>query len=253
LLGQLWDGNSTESVRATAGERSEADHEEMETREWHHVNSQLAEIRVKLTRETETSGDARHDGRDQVVKISVGWSSKLKSSDADIVESLVIDTEGLIRVLNKLVDGEGGIVWLNDGIGDLGGWNDGESSHHTVWELLANLGDQKRTHTGTSSTTKRVGDLETLKTVAALGLTTNNIKDLVDKLGTLSIMALGPVVSCTRLSENEVIGTEELTEWTGTNGVHGTRLQVDKNGTRNILVSRSLRALVDFMARPLCQ
>jgi len=71
LLGQFWNGDSTESVSATAGERSESDHEEMETGERNHVDSQLSEIRVELTRESEAGGDTGHDGRDQVVKISV--------------------------------------------------------------------------------------------------------------------------------------------------------------------------------------
>lgn len=227
-------------MSSTAGERSESDHEEMETREGHHVNSQLSEIRVKLTRETETGGDTGHDGRDQVVEISVGGVGELESSHADIVESLVIDTESLIRVLDQLMDGEGGVVWLNNGVGNFGGWDDGEGGHHTIWELLTDLGDQKRTHTGTSSTTEGVGDLETLETVASFSLTTDNIEDLVDKLSTLSVMTLSPVVTSSRLTENEVVGAEELTERTSTDGIHGTWLQIDKDGTRNILVTGGL-------------
>ena len=94
------------------------------------------------------------------------------------------------------MDGESSVVWLDDSVRNLGGWNDGEGRHHAVWELLADLGDQKGTHTGTSTTTEGVGDLETLEAVTALCLTTNNIQDLVDQLGTLSVMTLGPVVSC---------------------------------------------------------
>jgi len=129
-------------VRTTAGKRSKSNHEEMETRERNHVDGQLSEIRVELTRESKAGGDTRHDSGDQVVKISIGWVGELQGPDADIVESLVIDTEGLIRILNQLMNGEGGIIWLDNSVGDLGGWNDGEGSHHTVWELLANLGDQ---------------------------------------------------------------------------------------------------------------
>jgi hypothetical protein len=240
LLGQLWNGDSTERVGTTAGKRSEADHEEMQSREGHHVDCQLSKIRVKLTRESETGGDTGHDGRDQVVQISVGWVGELEGSHADVVESLVVDTEGLVGVLDQLMDRESSIVWLDNGVRDLGGGNDGESSHHAVWELLTDLGDQERTHTSTSSTTERVGDLETLKAVAALGFTTNDIENLVDKLSTLSVMSLSPVVTSAGLTEDEVVGSEELAERTSTDGVHGTWLQIDKDGTRNILVARSL-------------
>jgi hypothetical protein len=194
----------------------------METWERNHVDGQLSEIGVELTWETETGGDTGHDCRDQVVKISVGWVGQLESSHANIVESLVIDTEGLIGVLNQLMHGESGVVGFNNSVGDLGRWDNGEGSHHAVWELLADLGDQKRSHTGTSSTAERVGDLESLKAVAALSLTTDDIEDLVDKLSTLSIMSFSPVVTSTGLAEDEVIGTEELTEGSSADSIHGT-------------------------------
>jgi hypothetical protein len=178
-----------------------------------------------------------------VVEISVGWVGELKSSHADVVESFVINTEGLVGVLNQLMNGESSIVWLDNGVRDLGGWDNGKGGHHSVGELLANLGDQKRTHTRTSSTTKRVGDLETLKAVTALSFPTNNIQNLINKLGTLSVMSLCPVVTSTGLAENEVIRAEELTERTGTDSIHSTWLQIDEDGTRHILVTGGLRSV----------
>lgn len=255
LLGQLGHGDGTEGVGATAGQRSESDHEEVKTGEWNHVDGQLAEIRVKLTRESQAGGDTGHDGGHEMVQVTVGWVGEFESPHADIVESLgkvriqsgsrkakflsylVIDTESLVGVLNELVDGEGGVVRLHDGVRDLGGWHDGESGHHAVGELLADLGNQQSTHTGTGSTTEGVGDLESLEAVATLGLTTDNVDDLVDQLGTLSVMALGPVVSSTGLPENEVVGTEELAKGARTDRVHGTGLEINEDGTGNILVS----------------
>lgn len=134
------------------------------------------------------------------------------------------------------MDGESGVVGLDNGVGDLGGWHNRESGHHTVGELLTDLGDQKGTHTGTGTTSERVGDLETLEAIAAFGLTTDNIEDLVDQLGTLSVMTLCPVVTSTRLAEDEVVGAEELSERSSTDGVHGTGLEIDQDGTGNILV-----------------
>lgn len=138
------------------------------------------------------------------------------------------------------MDGEGGVVGLNDGVGDLGGGHNGESGHHAVGELLTDLGDQKGTHTGTSSTTEGVGDLETLEAVTALSLTTDNIEDLVDQLGTLSVVTLRPVVTSTGLTENEVVGTEKLTERSSADGIHGSGLQIDEDGTGNELVAGGL-------------
>ena len=237
LLGELGNGDSAEGVGATAGQRSETDHEEVKTREGNHVDSQLPQVRVQLTRETQAGGDTGHDGGDEVVQVTVGGVVELESPHADVVEGLVVDTEGLVRVLNELVDGEGGVVGLDNGIGDLGGRHDGEGGHHAVGELLTDLGDQEGTHTSTGTTTEGVGDLETLEAVAALSLTADDVKNLVDQLSTLSVVTLRPVVTSTRLAENKVVGTEELTKGASADGVHCTRLQVDEDGTGNELVA----------------
>lgn len=49
LLSKLRNGDGTVAGGASGGERREADHEEMKTRERHHVNGQLSKVRVKLT------------------------------------------------------------------------------------------------------------------------------------------------------------------------------------------------------------
>lgn len=252
LLGQLRHGDGTEVVGATAGEGSEADHEEMETGEGNHVDGELAEIGVELAGETEGDGNAGHDGGDEVVKIAIRGVGELESPHADVVESLVVNAEGLVGVLNELMDGEGGVVGLDNGIGDLGGGHDGEGGHHAIGELLTNLGDKEGTHTGTGTTTEGVGDLETLKAVAALSLATDDIENLVNKLSTLSVVTLGPVVAGTGLAEDEVVGAEELAERTGADGVHGTGLEIDEDGTRDILVTGSLSSamLVSYRTPP---
>lgn len=85
-----------------------------------------------------------------------------------------------------------------------------------------------------------MGDLETLEAVAAFSLTTNDIQNLVDQLSTFRVVTLGPVVASTGLAEDEVVGTEKLAEGTGTDGVHGTGLEIDEDGAGNILVAGSL-------------
>ena len=54
-----------------------------------------------------------------MVQVTVGGGVELQGSETDVVKSLVIDTEGLVRVLDKLVDGESGVVWLDDSVRDL--------------------------------------------------------------------------------------------------------------------------------------
>jgi hypothetical protein len=53
-------------------------------------------------------------------------------------------------------------------------------------------------------------------------------------------MTLSPVVTSAGLTEDKVVGTEELTEGTSTDSIHGTWLQIDEDGARNIFIAGSL-------------
>eukprot|EP00356_Strombidium_inclinatum_P002591 CAMPEP_0170478566 /NCGR_PEP_ID=MMETSP0208-20121228/20_1 /TAXON_ID=197538 /ORGANISM="Strombidium inclinatum, Strain S3" /LENGTH=202 /DNA_ID=CAMNT_0010750845 /DNA_START=27 /DNA_END=631 /DNA_ORIENTATION=+ len=202
----------------------------MESGEGDQVHGELSEIRVELSGESEAAGDTGEGGGHEMVEITVGGGGELEGSEADIVQGFVINTHNLISVLNELMDGKGGVVGLNDGVRYLGGGHDGEGSHDSVGVLLSDLGDQESSHAGSGTTSEGVGDLEALEAIAAFSLLSHNIEDGVDELGTLGVVTLGPVVTGTGLSENEVVGSEKLTERAGSDGVHGSGLEVHKDG-----------------------
>ena len=57
---------------------------------------------------------------------------------------------------------------------------------------------------------------------------------------TLCVVALGPVVASSRLAKDKVVGAENLAKGTRANGVHCARLQVDQDGSGDILATRGL-------------
>merc|ERR1712159_429350 len=194
LLGELGHGQSTVLLGATGGEWGEASEEEVETGEWNQVHAELAEVRVELTREADAAGHAGHASGAKVVQVAISWGGELEGTEADVVQSLVVHAHTLVSVLDQLVDGEGSVVWLDDGVGHLGGWHHGEGKHHTVGVLLTDLGDEKGSHTGAGATSEGVGELEALEAIAGLGLPADDVKDGVDELSALGVVALGPVV-----------------------------------------------------------
>ncbi len=149
----------------------------METWEWDQVDSELSEIGVELTWESEAAGDTGKGGGHQVVEITIGGGGELEGSEADIVKSLVINAHDLIGVLDELMHGKGGVVWLNNGIGHLGGWEDGEGFHNSVGVFFSDLGDKESFFIKNSATTERVGDLETLEAIATFIFLSNDIED----------------------------------------------------------------------------
>ena len=132
------------------------------------------------------------------------------------------------------MDGESGVVGFDDGIGDLGGGNDGEGHHDSVGVFLAELGDEEGAHTGTGTTTEGVADLETLEAVARFGFLAADVEDGVDEFSAFGVVTLGPVVAGTSLAEDEVVGAEDLAVGTGADGVHGSGLQVHEDGAGNV-------------------
>ena len=112
-----------------------------------------------------------------------------------------------------------------------------ERVHDPVWVLFSDLADEQGAHTGTGAAPKWMCELEALQTVAALRFPSNNVKDCIDELSALGVVALGPVVSGTALAKHKIVRTEDLAERSWSDWVHGTRLQVQQHSTGDILAT----------------
>merc|ERR1712195_469401 len=240
LLGELGHGECAVLLGASGGKRGESSHEEMESGEGDQVDGKFPEIGIELTGESEAASHTGEGGGDEMVEITVGGGGELEGPEADIVEGLIVDAHNLIGVLNELMHGEGGVVGLNDGVGDLGGWHDGEGAHNSVGVFLTDLGDKEGSHSGSGTSTKRVGDLESLEAIASLSFLADNIEDGIDELGSFGVMSLGPVVTGTGLSEDEVVGAEKLSERSSTDGIHGAGLEIHEDGAGDVTATGSL-------------
>ena len=53
-----------------------------------------------------------------------------------------------------------------------------------------------------------MAQLEALEAITTFCFLADDIQNTVDELGALGIMALGPIVACTSLSEDKVVWTE---------------------------------------------
>lgn len=79
-----------------------------------------------------------------------------------------------------------------------------------------------------------------LEAIAALGLLTNYVEDGVDQLSTFGVVTFGPVVAGSGLSKDEVVRAEELAEWSRADRVHCAWLQIDQDGTWDVLATTGL-------------
>lgn len=99
------------------------------------------EIRVELVGEMERNGYIGYDGGDEVVEIIIWGVREFEGVYVDVVESFVVNVEGFVGVFNKLMDGEGGVVGFNNGVGNFGWWYDGEGGYYMVGEFFVDFGD----------------------------------------------------------------------------------------------------------------
>ena len=87
----------------------------------HQVGLELSQVDVEGTIEPQGGGDGGHDLGDQPVQVGVGGTLDVQVTAADVVDGLIVDHEGTVRVLQGGVGGEDGVVGLNNSGGHLGG------------------------------------------------------------------------------------------------------------------------------------
>ena len=103
LLCQLWHCQCTILLRTARSQWCEACHEEVQTWERHQVHCNLAQVAVQLSREAQAAGHTAHGRRHQMVQVTVSRGSQFQRAETNIVQSFVVQQEGLIRVLHQLV------------------------------------------------------------------------------------------------------------------------------------------------------
>ena len=91
----------------------------MQAWEGDHVESKFAKIGIELAREAEACGDTGHGDRDEMVKITIGRVRELQRTEADIIKSFIVDTEGFVSVFDELMDRKSGVVGFYNCVRDL--------------------------------------------------------------------------------------------------------------------------------------
>jgi len=138
------------------------------------------------------------------------------------------------------VSGEHGVVWLNDGGGDLGGWVDGESELGFLTVVDGESLEEERAETGTGTTSNGVEDEEALETSALIGELSDSVEAEVNDFLSNGVMSSGEVVGGILLSGDELLGMEELSVGSGSDLIDNGGLEIEEDATGDVLASTSL-------------
>jgi len=213
---------------------------EMDTWVWHQVGLELSDIDVEGTIESEGGSEGGDNLSDESVQVGVGWSLNVEVSSADIVDGLVVEHDGDIGVLKEGVSGEHGVVWLNDGGGDLRGWVDGESELGLLAVVDGESLEEERSETGASATTDGVEDEEALETSALIGELTDSVEAEINNLLTDGVVTTGEVVGGILLTGDELLGVEELSVGASADLIDDGGLEIEEDSAGDVLASTSL-------------
>jgi hypothetical protein len=205
------------------------------------VGLELSNIDVEGTIETEGGGEGGDNLGDESVEVSVGGALNIEVSSADIVDGLVVEHDGDIGVLEEGVGGEDGVVWLNNGGGDLRRGVDGEAELGLLAVVNGESLEEEGTETGSGTTTDGVEDEEALETSALIGELSDSVEAEVNNLLTDGVVTTGEVVGGILLTGDELLGVEELSVGSSADLIDDGGLEIEEDGTGDVLASTSLR------------
>ena len=213
---------------------------EMDTGVGDEVGLELGHIDVEGTIESEGGSEGGDNLRDESVEVGVGGSLNIEVSSADIVDGLVVEHDGDIGVLEEGVSGEDGVVWLNNGGGDLRGWVDGETELGLLAVIDGESLEEERSKTGSSATTDGVEHKESLETSALIGELSDSVEAEINNLLTDGVVTTGEVVGGILLTGDELLWVEELSVGAGSDLIDDGGLEIEEDSAGNVLASTSL-------------
>jgi hypothetical protein len=213
---------------------------EVDTWVWDQVGLELSQIDVESTIETKGSSDRAYNLSDEAVEVGVGGALNVEVAAADVIHGLVVHEEGAVRVLQGGMASEDGVVWLNNSGGDLRSWVDSKLELGLLAVVDGEALHEKRSETGTCTTTEGVEDQETLKTSALIGKLANAVKNEVNELLSDGIVTTSVVVGSIFLARDELLWVEELTVSSSADLIDNGWLKIDKDSAWDVLASTSL-------------
>ena len=78
----------------------------------------LKDIKLYLSGEPKASRHTAHSGRHQMIQITISGRGQFQSSEANIVQSFIVDAEGFVSIFDQLVNRECGVVRFDNSVGD---------------------------------------------------------------------------------------------------------------------------------------
>merc|ERR1719510_2860581 len=130
----------------------------------HQVGLELSQVHVEGSIKSQGGGDGGHDLANKSVEVGVGRSVNIQVTPADVVDCLIVNHEGTVRMLQGCMSSQDSIVGLNHSSGYLRSWVDGKLQLRLLSIVNRKTLHEKRRKSRSSSSTKGMEEKKSLKT-----------------------------------------------------------------------------------------
>lgn len=168
----------------------------------------------------------------QSIQVLVAWSLDPKISPANVIDSLIVDHEAAIGVLEGSMCRQDRVVGLDNRSSDLGSWIDAKLQFGLLAIVDRQAFHEQSAEAGPSTTTERVEHEETLEARAIVCDTTNLVQDLINQLLADGVVTTGVIVGRILLSSNHLLWMEKIPIGTCADFVDDIGFEVTVDGAR---------------------
>mmetsp|Transcript_19637 Transcript_19637/g.22574 ORF Transcript_19637/g.22574 Transcript_19637/m.22574 type:complete len:488 (-) Transcript_19637:42-1505(-) len=207
----------------------------------HKVRLELRDVHVQRSVEAQRRRQRRHHLRDQAVQVRVRGALDVQVAAAQIVDRLVVQHRGDVRVLQQRVRGEHGVVRLDDGRRHLRRRVHGAADLGLLAVVHGQALQQQRAQARARAATDGVVHHEALQTSAVVRQLADAVQAQVDDLLADRVVATSVVVRSVLLSGDQLLRVEQLAVRARAHLVHDRRLQVEEHSAGDVLAGSRLR------------
>merc|ERR1719225_77555 len=220
---------------------SVGDQREVDPGVGHQVGLELGQINIESSVKSQRGRDGGDNLTNQTVEIGVGGPVNVQVPPTDVVDGLVVDHKGAVRMLQGGMGSQDSIVRFDHSGGHLRSRVDGELK----LGLLSVVNGKTLHHQGSksrpSTTSKGVEKQKSLKSRTLVSQFPDSVQNQIHDLLANGVVAPGVVVGGVLLAIDQLLGMVKLTVGSNSGLVNDSGLQVNKDGSWNMFSTSSLR------------
>ena len=183
---------------------------EVDTGVGYQVGLELSQINVQGPIKPQGGSDGADDLTNQPVQVGVSRARNIKVTTANVIDGLIVNHEGTVRVLQGGVGGQDGVVRLDHSSGDLGCRVDGKFKLGLLSIIHRESFQKQGGKTRSSSAAKGVEDQKPLQTRALVSQLADTIQSQINELFANGVVASGVVVGGILLTGDQLLRVEQL-------------------------------------------